>query len=911
MRLNFILFPLSATLLLISAGLCPLPAQDMPPNILQIETEEYHPGEPLKIRATVIDDGQITVLRLFFRRPGELEFDFVDFQPEFDYYVAIIHPEFLDLGKIEYYVSAEDNGGNTRTSPEINPDINPYEFEIIIQVEEGRPTNVQVLSPEPGSILPQGAELIIVSLFDPDDDTDIESIRVYVDGKDVTEEAQVSRDLITYAPIGRLPSGTHRVEVHVRDKEGNESPVKRVEFRVEPFRAEKRAQLKWNADFSLESQYDKYSGKEQPVYRPVDRTIPRLRLNGEWGWLRADGELYYNMYMDDNARSLSEQRQTLNRYRFKMQTKPLTVVFGDANPRFSELTIKGTRIRGVSGDFKLGFFGLSAFWGESRNKVNPYQIDEDDSVLVDTIIDSINLDTTYIYEKGVGTPTYKRDSYGVRTTLGYENLEAKVFNKAQIGFNYLRFTDDIGDSAAFRDEIIGIGGNEFANLDADSMAWYLQNVLNIDTTDTVLWNDYWERWELDHESVEGKLGRPKDNIVGSMTLDLRFFKNTYLTLEGAFSLMSDNMYGSRERIDELYEDQEAGEELDDADKIILDIDKAMKDYFDFEVNDELIHTFSPTELWKPTLFADLRTPLYLIPTNLRVNYRRIPETYNSLGNPSLLKDVSAFKVDTRTRFLRNRVILSLGGERRDDNLYYAKEITTRNDILSAGVNLVFPSYPSLNFAYRLNSREGEKDTTEYNIGTTGDTISVNEYSLTATDSKTGTFNIGSGYMFTYSEWRANVNTNIMLMKYDDSKNEAYNFSNQSYMVSAGMDAPWPWRIDWSYGYSVNDPEASGMKSTIYNIFNSRFSYYFRNRTLTTFAGLDLLSGKKDMDATVNYKIDNVKRSIKAGVKWKVSPRMSLSFQGENIDFNDGFKAADYINTSYTENRVTFRFNYRM
>lgn len=875
-------------------------AQGIPPTILHVEIEDYVPGEPLKFQAIVTDEGDINRVILYYREPGMAEYDFVQFYLEYEFYVAEIPAEFLASGTLDYYIYAEDTDGASRTSPEINPEINPYEYSIAPR-GEGRPTDIILLSPEPGSSIQQGPELIVVSLFDPDDDTVPGSIRLFVDGDDVTENAQVTQDLITYFPVKEFSVGAHNIEISVRDQAGNLTPKKSFDFTVEEFKPEKVSKIKYNVQTSWETRYDKYTGKEQPRNRPIDHNKPRVKAIADMGWLKTEAEVFYNFYFDENASTEAERRQTLDRFRLKFTTRPLTLTLGDANPRFSELTIKGTRVRGITGDFKYGFFGLSAFYGESKNLINPYSIAEDDSVLVETLITPT--DTTYIYSYDIGSPSYQRNAFGTRVSVTAPRNGEGFLNSAEFGFNFLRFKDNTDDSLEFRQDLIALGGYAFADYDSIGLAFYLtgQGLSPSDST----WDDAFDRWASDSTSVYNKLGTPKDNIVMSTTLDFRLFRKTFISFETALSLLIDNQYGNRSDIDDIYDDEAAGLVISSSDQLILDIDKIMKDNFGFTLN----NTLQPFGAIQPAFYADIRTPLPYIPTNLRVNYRRVPDSYNSLGNPSVQTDIDAIKVDTRTRLLSNKVTLNLGGETKDDNLFGAKQVSTKNNTFNAGVGLMVPKWPSLNLGYRLIAREGVKDSTETLAGG-GD----NTFEVIATDNATSTITIATGYQYRADTWQANFNVNGMLMTYADNSNDDYNFDNNSLILSTSISLPYPVSLDLGYGRSVNAPETS--TKTIYTIINTRVNYYMLDRKLTPFVSLNLLSGEKISDIyplispdTGEYQgnaIDNTKRSLKTGFKWKVQRNFNVSFEMENIDLSDAIES----DNSYTENRARFKFEYR-
>lgn len=874
-------------------------AQAIPPTILHFEIEDYTPGEPLRIKAIITDDGEIDHALLYFRTPGMSEFDFTSFQTEYEFYIAEVPQEFLEAGTLQYYIYVRDTQGTVRTSPEINPEINPYDFTAVKQ-KQGNAPDIYLLSPEPGSSVQNGNELIVISLYDPDDDIAVSATRLIIDGKDVTAQAQVTGDIITYSPTTELGNGAHSIEVQAKDKAGNPAPVKKFDFSVAEFKPEKISKVKYNVQTSWETKYDKYDGKEQPLNRPIDQSKPRVKAVIDAGWLKTEAEINYNLYVDEIAQTQAERRQTINRYRLKFATKPLTLTIGDANPRFSELTIKGTRIRGVVGDLKLGFFGLQSFYGESRNVIDPYSISELDSVLTDSIV--TDDDTVYIWLKDTGVPTYRREAFGVRTSVTAPRNGTGFMNSFEWGFNYLRFKDDTGDSLSFRNDIINLGNYQYADYDSVELANYLLSI-GLMPGDAA-WDSYFEQWSADTTAVRNKLGSPKDNIVTSSTMDFRLFGKTYLSLEMAFSLLIDNMYGNRDDIDEILDRQANGETLNSTDQMIADIDELMSNNLDFRINNTLI----PLGAIQPAIFADFRTPLPYIPTNLRVNLRHIPDSYNSLGNPSIQSDIDAVKVDTRTRLFKNTTTVSLGGESKVDNLYNSKVVTTTNNTLNAGVGLMLPNLPTLNVNFRMIAREGIKDTTIYNAA--GDTI-IDSYQVTPTDNVTNTVTISTGYQFKSGEWQFNVNANGMLMTYSDNKDAAYDFDNNSLIFTSSVNFPIPIGFDLGLGRSINAPKINS--ETTYDIVNFRLNHYMFDRKLTNYAGIDFLKGFKPTDwepatgASLDNGIDNIKRSVRIGFKWKITNTMSLSMEAENINLSDNI---DVEEGSYDENRGKFKWEWR-
>lgn len=85
-----------------------------------------------------------------------------------------------------------------------------------------RAPRISQLTPAQGTRVDErGRTFIQARLSDEGSGVDPRSVRLFVDGLDVTADAQVDRDEIGYRE--RLGRGTHRAELVVRDRAGNET----------------------------------------------------------------------------------------------------------------------------------------------------------------------------------------------------------------------------------------------------------------------------------------------------------------------------------------------------------------------------------------------------------------------------------------------------------------------------------------------------------------------------------------------------------------------------------------------------------------------------------------------------------------------------------------------------------------
>ena len=102
---------------------------------------------------------------------------------------------------------------------------------------------VLALSPEPGERIPENAVMVAASFIDRGSQLDPGSIRIWVDGRDVTAEAEVSAEVATWRPRTPLLPGPHRVVVTAQTRGGASVTPATWAFTVESSGESAAAQL--------------------------------------------------------------------------------------------------------------------------------------------------------------------------------------------------------------------------------------------------------------------------------------------------------------------------------------------------------------------------------------------------------------------------------------------------------------------------------------------------------------------------------------------------------------------------------------------------------------------------------------------------------------------------------------------
>lgn len=175
-------------------------------------------GIDLTVTASITDDRKLTAATVYYRTTGSLEYKSVAMVKDSGSgYSAVIPKEELNIAGLQYYIEATD-GTNTTTSPADKS----VPYNVAVSAEDIVGPVVTGLIPangaSTGSILrPQ----ISAGYSDAPSGIDTASVKLFLDGVDVTTAAAVAADGITYTPSYDLAKKSHTVELRVSDTEGN------------------------------------------------------------------------------------------------------------------------------------------------------------------------------------------------------------------------------------------------------------------------------------------------------------------------------------------------------------------------------------------------------------------------------------------------------------------------------------------------------------------------------------------------------------------------------------------------------------------------------------------------------------------------------------------------------------------
>ncbi len=909
-------------------------ADDQAPVFLPIEsTEDFYSGSSISLEVQVTDESSIEDMLLYYRFSKDNSFASVPMEKEM-FYVGEIPESEVRPGRLEYYFFARDEFGNQSTWPEkgeSSPESYPV-FEPLFSGGSHGDIPIELLNPTPNEVSEE-ASIIILSLYDPEESLDINDIRLFVDDEDVSETIFKSRDMITYVPRKSLESGKHIIDVKFID-DGGIYLTKKFKFtlaEIDLSVAEKidyRKKFKFKGNISYNSDFDEFFGKDRPENRPID--FHKLNVSAKFtiGNIKVRSSVLMNTHLiDETARLALDKSQPSNRLKFGLSSRFLDFKYGDFSTEFSEFSLKGTRIRGVYSRIKLGPWKISIVSGNTKEMINfenetgydpghgvwdaaeiyfdsngNGQWDEDEGF--DDSNGNNQWDDEENYTDSNGNDQWDdEENYTDSNENGkWDSEEEYTDSNGNDQWDAAEsFTDNpFYDWTPVSDSEVVSHVNHTKGTAIRKMAAFRTELdfskFNFGISALKSYDDM-EQYNLGYEELYNQytfLG----NAVFSTDFTLRLNnKKTQFKGEVAISLMND-LRGTP--IDTLAVKMDMP---DDELNSTKDLFNAIEDLVGFNINSDLIIGSSEgrgisiplpdmdsldikdyilNSVFKQGTYRFLfKTPIEFEENSFdfQAEYKRVPTNFISLGNSSIQTDIQGLKSSIKGRLFKNILSISLGYDNEHDNLMgetpeeKLKSSTSTSITTSGGLGINYLNYPSINYSLRVMNREG---------------ISVQELNI-MTSNETITHTISPSYKFdTENDINVSLGGNIMMMDYNDNLYDPSdetatntNFTTGSYTGSLGLRFDSPLSLNMGGGLSINSPKDVNSKPTQFLVVTSKLGYKFMEKTLSTFLGINVVSGNKEADAEGNGGIDNFKMTLKAGAQYKFTSTMSV---GLNINF---------------------------
>ncbi|MCD4814393.1 hypothetical protein K8S19_11965 [bacterium] len=304
------------------------------------------------LQVTLTDSAsKITEVQLFYRTAGTLGYRSDRMVSAGVTFTGTIPARMMLAPGVEYYIQAKNQVNETTTSPPLNAAAAPHR--IVVRDATLAP-KLRLLMPEDGSTIPPSENMIVIRIDSGKSRTDLASLKVILDEKDITVQVKQSDTMLTYVSDTPLASGLHGLKVTVRNAEGMESVSPTWSFTIDP----KKEGAAWKADieklkegeFVFKGNIDLESQHASLSTEPTDKNylaqpegwLNRLRVN-----FSGQSE---NYGVIGSAYVTSEEtpgRQPVNRFRTDFFSPILDLTLGDFYPVFTDYTISNPFVRGA------------------------------------------------------------------------------------------------------------------------------------------------------------------------------------------------------------------------------------------------------------------------------------------------------------------------------------------------------------------------------------------------------------------------------------------------------------------------------------------------------------------------------------------------------------------------------------
>ncbi len=805
---------------------------------------------------------------LFYRFQGDLAYNRVRAASTGMTYTAMIPSVPVNAGNLEYYIVAELANGTLISLPTSSPADNPFQVTITRPPPQGpmetMVANIEfrVMSPMPGTPMIDDDLLIAVALFPQDSLAITDSIRIRLNGMDVTDQANIGPYLITLIPED-LPHGQYQVELLYR-YDGVITTVTNWTFNVVSSQsqfamAESRASLV-NGDFELTARSQSTGGSSNDFVRGS------TSMRGSYGWLSysANGLLT----SQENTRL-----QPQNRFGARIAAgNYLVLEAGHVYPAMNPLLLAGRRVYGINTQMSAlwSTLNVQVVYGELNRKVptlyNP----------IAELVDSTDFggttyrDTTYSLRfKPGGAGTHKRMILASRISFGSGRY-------AQLGINALKVKDDV-KSISVVDSLFDPAASRYINaLSPSQRAWLEQNPLAF--------------------QVELSNPTPQDNIVAGADFKLNLHGGRIqLQSDGAVSALNTNIDPgplSQKYADELGVeiDQDILDRLDRLSWLLI-INENMSS-LPLRVRNDEVELFVP----KGIFAYQNRLSLNYFKHSIGFQQRWIGPDYVSLANNGIRRDVAGYTISDRFRMLKNTVYMNLQFEKLWDNLgdqLAARTYTTNYGISTSWYPVNF-RLPRITVSIRRQFRDNNIESRNALISPSLLDVAVRHLDVEsiapdtvvatrATPRLNKTWQIGSGISRQFNVFNMvhNVTLNLTSITTDDQRFRYGDFNTRSVSLGVQTDlVDLPIRTNLNLGYTNADAQSGLNNLKLFGLVVGGNYYLLENRNLMLTAETSIISSKSintQLDVDDNGTPDNVYDDFYA-------PNFSTRDESRNINY---------------------------
>jgi len=404
------------------------------------------------------------------------------------YYSSKIPSDFINDIDIYYYISLETES-DIFTLPIFEPNLNPFRVNVLEEKQEisneisfsNSISHVNIIAPQHKEKILSDNLVVSVSYYEHDT-IDINSIKISLDGSDITSATNIKDNYLIFTPSFNLAPGEHEIKLLFADDTGTYfQPIVWL-FRIIE---------------EDEKEFFTYSGKVWSDY--IDNNIDGYNSSYNTSNMHFSTKTeWMNFNFKGRQSSLDNPlEQSKNRYSFTMKNNFIDIHYGDFYPQFDSITLNGNRVRGVGFNLHTKFFQINMIQGELNRAIqgslnNALDLSYSQEYNVDTEVDENQL-------------TLSRNDYTFQNELTALRLSLSNKDKFNWGLNLVKVKDNIESVNSLVDGAI-------INLGALTEKYDSDSYVDIDSTGTYTAGD------ILYEDINQD-GILSENVISIVELD--------------------------------------------------------------------------------------------------------------------------------------------------------------------------------------------------------------------------------------------------------------------------------------------------------------------------------------------------------------------------------------------------------
>ena len=875
---------------------------------------EVRTGKDLILSVTLISDNRVVEAKGYYRTKGNLSFQEMHLQRLHASWEMRINGRALSEKGIEYCFIFKMSDGGMLAFPKENPLEQPHVLvvlpmifpEKIIDViepvfqQEFVSAEILILAPEPEAEINSIDAVIAVSLFNIPD-VDSASIRLVVDDKDITANAEISGGVVTYIPK-RIKKGVHTVRISMSKMDG--TPVNPLSW---TFTVRDGLAILGNVDYKgdISARYsNEYVGEN---FLNVGEIRGNAQVSVEFGKIKTS----FRQTTRNNP-----YRQPLNRFSSALQFgEYLDIRMGDFYRSVSPYTLDGRRVRGLSIDVDLKFVRLEVIQGQ-LNRTVQHLNKTDGALLLPTNAGAV--DTS-----GQLSFILDRTGYTFDREITLTRLSVDLFSKFQMGVHFMKAKDDV---KSVNKDISG------ASFSVDSSDITVNDSLYDIAVDNYTYNTFTSAVEavggnvnLPDKNWGGRT--PEDNIIFGFDIGtVRDKKRLKLDFSWNFSMHNRDIWDGPmtfSQLDTIIDDTADGfiAQSYDADGNVstAGIDTAQIPFDPSSFQNLFIYNINTTPLvpfdyisakfFPITTYVNMPSSAFhfRIMGNYRYSkftmvYRQIGPEFVSLANPYLTTNIREFVFTNRLALIENKLLISATYKYKDDKiLFIVKEPLKTKTLVASLTFMPGANAPSFVVNFQTIGKNNSKTELE-KIG--------QEWQDFRQDSRTNNSFFSVTYPFSMGRIKHNLNVNVNKIVNEDQlagdrKTDYFFQKSDSKTMSLALSSHFsiPLRTIANFNRTsiqvpVQDIDGNiSANELVWTSISGNGHYSFFNYKLKVNAGLTYLTNKGTTPISLY--------GFKSGADYTIINGMTASLSGhvQMRDDNSGFS----LNTSGF--LFSFRYNF--